>query len=228
MSTITINDSQQLFVIPAGDGFSTRGFRSLFVELVALLARLGLSDPRASEDKIGTLEQYEAYQGALGALRARGGFKTTWFHPETPEAVRRVLERAMKSRELLRIYSGDAATGRDWGEENDVIGQIGRSTGLMRVPLLIGKGEFGGPALLDHCIVKIQRVSDGKVLYQHATYQPPALAIQDETGTETARKTRLPFLVTRDGADHARFRSFGGACAYVAFMLGQSFTQPSE
>lgn len=228
MSTITINESQELFVIPAGDGYSCFGFRNLFVELVAILAKLGVTDARASEDRIGTLDQYAAYQDALKALGARGGFKGTWFNPATPEVVRRVLERAREGGEVLRIYSGDAETGRDWGEENDVIGRIGRSSGLMKIPLLIGEGEQGGSGLLDHCIVKIQRVSDGKVLYQHPTYQPPVLAIRDETGSEAARKTRRPFLVTRDGADQARFRSFGAACAYVAFMLGQSFTQPRE
>lgn len=228
MSSITINQEQQLFVIPAGGGYSCRGFRSLFTELVAILARLGLSDPRADESRIGTLEQYEAYNDAIRQVAVRGGFGFTWFHADTPKRVRDVLENARKSGERLRLFFGDTETGRDWLEECDVMGRIGRSGGLMKVPLLLTGDESGGGAILDHCIVRIQRVTDGKVLYEHERYQAPTLAIRGIKGTLEGTSKRYRFEVLRDDEVQARFTGMDGAAAYVAFMLGSSFTQPTQ
>lgn len=226
MASITINEEQQVFVIPCSGGYSCHGFRSLFTELGALLARLGRSDPRAAEEKLGTIEQYEAHSDAIGAVAKLGGFKETWFNAETPEAVRRVLESARLSGEVLRLYLGDTTTGRDWGEENDVIGRVGRSTGLLKVPLLVAEGDDGGGAILDNCVVKIQRVKDGKVLYQHAKYVAPNLSIEPITDPVPGAKKRYSHAVHRDGKLNARFTSYGAAAAYVAFILGTSFTQP--
>ena len=223
---VTINQEQQLFVIPAGDGYySCRGFGNLFRELKQLLAHLGLKDPRADESKFGTLEQYQAYRDAIGETAKRGGFSETWFHSETPEAVRRVLEKARRDGAIVRIFTGDTETGRDWCEENDVIGKIGRSTGLLKVPLLVAAGEYGGGALLDSRILKIQRVSDGKVLYQHELYQAPNLEVRAYT-TRHRGKT-YTHEVWRDGELMARFTSQGKAAQYVAFMHGECFRQPS-
>lgn len=226
MNAITINQSQQLFVIPCGSGFTTRGFRSLFVELGAILSRLGVKDPRADEAKIGTLEQYAAHSDALREVSRIGGFRDTWFDVETPDKVRKVLESARKDGTVIRVYYGDSKTGRDWSEENDVIGTVGRSGGLMKVPLLVPEGECGGPAMLDNRIVKIQRVSDGKVLYQHPTYQAPDLALHSLNPEIKGPKGAYTHEVTRDGETVARFRSLGAAAAYVAFMHGTSFAQP--
>src|SRR5580704_12602052 len=50
----------------------------------------------------------------------------------------------------VRIYLGDPETGRDWGEENDVTGFIGRSTGREPVLLLLpGNRSHGGGDILN-------------------------------------------------------------------------------
>lgn len=226
MASITINNERQLFVIPSGGGFTCHGFRALFNELRALLSRLGINDPRAGEEKLGTLEQYEAHREAIRKVAAAGGIKDTWFNAETPQAVRNALEAARKSGDTIRVFQGDPSTGRDWCEENDVMGRVGRSGGLLKVPLLIADGEDGGGAILDHCVVKLVRCRDGKVLYQHPSYTPPNLTIEPITEPVPGTTKQYTHAVHREGQLEARFTSMGAAAAYVAFLLGHSFTQP--
>ena len=105
----------------------------------------------------------------------------TSYHVDTPKKVIDVLEKARLSRECasesmpyrLRIYLGDTKTGRDWEEIYDVTGYIGRSTGTIKIPLLVHNSRStGGPGMLDHCIVKIRHANKrtGGVLYQHSKY----------------------------------------------------------
>ena len=103
----------------------------------------------------------------------------TSFHMETDNAVIQVLCDALDTRghgrssRRLRLYYGDVETGRDWEEVYEVTGYIGRSTGRIKIPLLIhNTRSFGGGAILDHCIVKIEHSNKrtGGVLYQHPHY----------------------------------------------------------
>ena len=132
----------------------------------------------------------------------------THYHQDTPDAVKRVLENAMHSRRRLRLFYGDAVTGKDWGEEYDVLGYIGRSGGNVKIPLLVNnRRSLGGPAILDHCIVKIM---DGRrTLYEHPHYDAGHYEINDD------------HEVARDGETVARFKSHKQAANYVAYMLGQ-------
>ena len=98
----------------------------------------------------------------------------TTFHDETPIAVCNILNDAISSRRLkrIRIFFGDKETGKDWNEFYDNIGYVGRSTGLIKIPLMIhNTRSTGGGAILDHCIVKI--TVDKKTVYQHPKYHCP-------------------------------------------------------
>ena len=98
----------------------------------------------------------------------------TMFHDETPIAVCNILNDAISSRRLkrIRIFFGDKETGKDWNEFYDNIGYVGRSTGLIKIPLMIhNTRSTGGGAILDHCIVKI--TVDKKTVYQHPKYHCP-------------------------------------------------------
>ena len=98
----------------------------------------------------------------------------TTFHDETPIAVCNILNDAISSRlsKRIRIFFGDKETGKDWNEFYDTIGYVGRSTGLIKIPLMIhNTRSTGGGAILDHCIVKI--TVDKKTVYQHPKYHCP-------------------------------------------------------
>ena len=98
----------------------------------------------------------------------------TTFHNETPIEVCNILNDAISSRlsKRIRIFFGDKETGKDWNEFYDNIGYVGRSTGLIKIPLMIhNTRSTGGGAILDHCIVKI--TVDKKTVYQHPKYHCP-------------------------------------------------------
>ncbi len=220
---VTLNNEQKFFVINFGNGYTCRGFDNLFAELTQLAQALGMPTPKS--EQIGTIDQYNQYQEAIKELRVRGGFKDTWFSPNTPLAVQSVLEKARKHDTVIRVYLGDTDSGRCWNEENDVIGTVGRSTGLMKCPLLIAKGDSGGGAILTNCIVKIQDAETGKTLYQHANFQLPEMTIANVTDAMLLNKGYTNEVLF-DGKTQANFKNVGKAAAYIAFMSGECMTQP--
>lgn len=97
----------------------------------------------------------------------------TTYHDETDAAMIILLERIRKEKTRCRFHWGDTKTGRDWGECYDVAGTIDRSTGSIKVPLLINNSRsYGGGAMLEHCIVKITHANkkNGGTIYQHPQY----------------------------------------------------------
>lgn len=104
------------------------------------------------------------------AQTERVQFGELWFHPATPDPVKQELLRAYRGGYRIRVFCGDTATGEAWEEEYDIMGTVGRSTGLHKVPLLIASARSsGGHALLDHCIVAIQR-GPGNYVYRHPSF----------------------------------------------------------
>ena len=102
----------------------------------------------------------------------------TSYHEETSSEVTSVLDSAMKSRKRVKVHFGDTKTGRDWNEEHDIIGYVGRSNGSIKIPLLVyNSRSMGGGGLLDHRILKIVETKTKMVLYQHPKYQQPIVEI---------------------------------------------------
>jgi hypothetical protein len=99
----------------------------------------------------------------------------TAFHQDTPREVREVLDRCINSRRgmRVRIWLGDTKSGKAWnGQEHDVIGYIGRSSGTYKIPLMVyNTRALGGGGILDHCIIKI--TCGRSVLYQHPQFSQP-------------------------------------------------------
>lgn len=96
----------------------------------------------------------------------------THYHPDTPADVCQFIESALTSRHSQRyeITYGDRTTGRSWGDTHS--GYIGRSTGWEPIPLLIHNARcYGGPGLLDDCIVRIRTARGKHTIWQHPTFQ---------------------------------------------------------
>lgn len=214
---VTLNHEQRLFVIPTGDGYSCLGFNRCFDETSQLAERLGEPPPR--EDQRGKIEQYLKYQDLLS--KAREIALGTWFHRNTPKAISDILESARKSGSRLRLFYGDTQTGRDWLEEHDVIGTIGRSTGALKVPLLIASSRsMGGGPILDHCIVRIIDVEDTRrELYRHPRYVTPSFDLCHGSMIDA------PWVAVHGGRIHARFKTEKRAQRWIAFMRGERFAK---
>lgn len=239
MTAVTLNNDQRVYVINSGHGYSCLGFDVVFsyiAELVNRIAKAGKVLPVAAPQvaEIGTLKQYEDYQSLMTVYRGLGD-KETWFDARTPEKVRKVLERYRKSGARVRVFYGDEKTGRDWMEEFDMVGTIGRSMGPMRSPLLIPDNEDGGPALLTQCIVRMVDVETGKEVYKHEKYHLPKMelreltteSIKDQDGEKTLKSmgyTHGVWVEDKDGkpCNHANFKSLGKAAHWMAFMAGES------
>jgi len=91
------------------------------------------------------------------------------FDKDTPDAVIRVLLSNMKSRQRVRLFYGDPKTGRDYGEEFDIMGYIGKSAGQVKIPLLINNSRsIGGFPMITGIIVRI--TVDKWDVYRHPKY----------------------------------------------------------
>jgi hypothetical protein len=133
------------------------------------------------------------------------------FDENTPDKVCNVLVNLNQSRERVRIYLGE--NGKAWNEDYDVCGVIGKSTGAVKIPLMINnKRSSGGGALLDQYIMKIVRTSDGKVLYQHPEFNCSTF-------------TNVGCELFADGEHWGKNHSEESAKRFCDFMNGKRFSK---
>ncbi len=147
-------------------------------------------------------------------------FKTingTSYDIRTPDEVVAILENARQSRTRLHVSLGDSESGRDWLEENMVHGFISRSTGTIKIPLLVhNRRSLGGPGLLDYCIVRIRASAGGRVLWQHPDYYHGRLEIRQKAEPVSLPDGRvLTVDVLREGEVQAAFENMTKARRYI-------------
>ena len=146
----------------------------------------------------------------------------TFHHFYAPPKLRRLLERLIRTEEVVRIFYGNPYTGENYIEEHDVVGQIGRSSGITKIPLLVPEGENWGAPLLESCLVQILSVQTGNVLWRSTNFVTPQFTI-----TEVQGKFRyeVKHANPAQGPDStvAAFTTFGKAASYVAFMTGEIY-----
>jgi len=236
---VKINNEQRLFVILSGTGYTCFGFDNCYRDAVQLLDKLKAANVKVikslipDEKDISTLVQYGQYQGLLKlASEIDLG---TWFSPGTAMEVKIILQRAIDNKKALRIFYGNKDTGRCWMDEYDMYGRIGRSTGIMKIPLMMKKNQIGGSGILTNYVIKIVEFTtrklksnetrfDGlrsniievnKVLYQHPLFNMPIISLIENEHPE------YPASVTFDGVVNARFKSVIQAEKWVSFMKGE-------
>ena len=213
---ITLNPDQAVYVIPCGEGYSCLGYENARAHAQQIADALATPSLAFTEADFGQPSGYTKYRQATQAWASSRKSTSTYFDPGTPEAVRRILERYRQSGDTLRVVLGDPDTGRDWHEENDVVGRVGRSTGSMKVPLLIEDAADGGAAILTRCVVRLIDWKTQRELYVHSKYKLPELAIVPR------EDDKYPWEVTIAGETQACFKDIGKAGAYVGFMRGLS------
>ena len=148
----------------------------------------------------------------------------TTYHKDTPLDLARLLEQARISNKRVRLFYGDTKTGRSWHEENDVCGYLGRSTGAVKIPLLIANSRStGGPAILDHCIVAL--MVEGQWKYKHPEFLVPECFISHEALPDGY--TVGVDLPNEQGKyiRHANFKTEVQAARWVQFMRGERQTK---
>lgn len=207
----SINLEQNIFVFNEGKGFSCLGFDVVFKRLKQYAEILGLKDPDPAEK--GTKQQLSQYFEAESALIS-SGFDKTLFDPETPAEVQAVLESCRIKKNEIRIFYGDPDTGKDWYQEYDTKGRVGRSMGPLKIALLVPKGKFSGGAILTSCIVKIVDLKTNKILYKHENYHQGSFELKN-TGPESH-----PWEVFIENKLQARFKTEKKAQTWMNFIKG--------
>jgi hypothetical protein len=146
----------------------------------------------------------------------------TSYQEETDAEVMNILERARSQQERVRLFYGNTTTGECWMDENDTIGCIGRSTGSVKIPLLIpNTRSTGGGGLLDNCIIRIDGNDRGKIYtkYAHPLFHFKTLAISSSEMPGYAAE------VLEYGRVSARFKSMDKASRFVKFMKGERWSK---
>lgn len=129
----------------------------------------------------------------------------TCYSEETPDELINVLDRIGREQRVKLCY-GDQKTGENWHEEMDIIGRIGRSTGRIKIPLLLATNRsWGGLAIHTDCILKITETQTKVVLYQHPLYRQPEINIVPSDLPPYMYNTIV------DGELHGRHRSLKSA-----------------
>lgn len=137
------------------------------------------------------------------------------YSTRTPDKVVRILERCRRDDTLIFVRLGDRETGRDWMEESFCWGRIGRSTGSIKIPLLVAPKQYGAPGLSDDGIVAIFAMADPdwedsasavpilQPLYKHPKYHVPPMRLD---------KAITPGYVCgaydEQGGNHAQFKTW--------------------
>jgi hypothetical protein len=215
-SRATINEAQRLYVIASDGGVSCLGFDNARDHANQIADKLRQPELACPASDCGALAGYAKYLRAIQVWGSSSAGRHTYFDPGTATDAARVLERCRKAGNKVRLVLGDTATGESWLDEYDVVGTIGRSTGPLKVPLLIEEGECGGGAILTVGLLCVIDWRNGKPVYRHPAYRVADLAIA------TSGDDQRPWAVRRRGETVAQFCDIGKAAAYVAFMRGLS------
>lgn len=213
---VTLNIEQKLYVIATDYGYSCFGFDNARDHANQMAERLNRADLIFTPNDYAALAGYRKYEEAVSAWSRSALTQQTYFDPETDPTAAAVLESRRQTGGKVRLVLGDTCTGEPWLDEYDVVGKIGRSGGSLKVPLLVEEGESGGGAILTACVLHIIDWKSGRTLYRHPAYREPELSLQPSDIHD------LPWAVIHLNEVLARFKDMGKACAYIAFMRGET------
>jgi len=91
----------------------------------------------------------------------------TYYNINTNDRVIEVLERCKANRTRITVDYGDVITKKSWGDVYDITGYIGRSTGSIKIPLLIHNSRsIGGGGILTDCILSIKESKGKRILFE--------------------------------------------------------------
>lgn len=215
-SHVTLNTEQKLYVIATGGGYSCFGFDNARDHANQMAQILNRADLLFTPKDYAALAGYRKYEEAVSAWSQSALTKQTYFDPGTDPKVAAVLESRRQTGGTVRLVLGDTRSGDPWLNEYDVVGKIGRSGGSLKVPLLVEDGESGGGAILTACVLNIIDWKSGRTLYRYPAYREPELSLRPSDVPDR------PWAVIHLDEVIARFKDIGKACAYIAFMRGET------
>lgn len=130
--------------------------------------------------------------------------------------VKLAIAHAYHAEKRVRLWLGNPKTGEVWNEEYDIVGRIGYSTGVDKVPLLINNNRsMGGGAILLDCVMHIVDTKTRRVLFSANNFVMPVYEVVQ------GYNNNYPFAVYRDGKLIANFKTEDKALRWSKFMSGE-------
>lgn len=125
----------------------------------------------------------------------------------------------------IRIWYGDPETGRSWNEEYNTMGRIGRTTGNIKIPILVNNSRsWGGGAVLMGSIIRIDDIEDKRTLWKVPNFHVEDMKVYEIFGNENY-KYQVAKLSEDSGKweVQASFKTEKQAYNWVAFMRGERY-----
>lgn len=95
------------------------------------------------------------------------------------EELMNIILRAYKYKLRIRVFYGDIHTGRSWNEEYDVMGNIGRTRGAIKIPILLKrKDSYSGGALPLSSVIRIDDIEDKRILWRLPNFHVEKMTIE--------------------------------------------------
>lgn len=153
----------------------------------------------------------------------------TSYNAETPDAVVTVLERVRLDRTRIRVFYSQ--NGVVWHDGDGMIGTVGRSTGSIKIPILIpDRTSTAGAGIIDDCIVRIdvKGYKDQIVtVYKKDGYTVPEYTVVKRTPTEGEDPTLKPYAwdVNSNTGLYARAKNEKAAHRLADYMSGKRWSK---
>lgn len=122
-----------------------------------------------------------------------------------------------------RIWYGDRETGCSWNEEYDVTGEIGRTGGHFKIPILLhDRRSYWGGSILVGSIIRIDNISTKTTVWKLKNFHVEKLYL------ETTEDKEYPYAVMQlkdSGAlgNVASFKTEDQAERWIDFMYGKRY-----
>jgi len=127
----------------------------------------------------------------------------------------------------IRIWYGDAETGRSWNDEYDVAGRIGRTTGNITIPILINnKRSWGGVSVLIGSIIRIDAIKEKRTLWKVPNFHVEDMKVCEVSGDENYKYHVLKLSENSGKWEvQASFKTEKYAHNWIAFMRGERYAK---
>lgn len=142
---------------------------------------------------------------------------------DTAEDLILVLDRYLHSKKRVRFWYGDKETGRSWNEEYDVTGHIGRTTGDIKIPIVVHNARScGGMGLLTGSIIRIDDIEDKRTLWQADNFHVEKMEVRHNTENEYCWEV-WQFKDSGKVENIANFKKELSALHYIDFQNGKRY-----
>lgn len=165
--------------------------------------------------------------GACAAWLSNGSDRDVWYDPRTPQEVKHGLECARAQRRRVRIFYGDAKSGRDRLATQDVVGFVGWAGWQLPHPILLAeRHQHLGPRICELEVVRILDLDPAGAFskYQHPRYSLP------EFSTVSCSDSAQPDRVTlaADGVPLFECTNKAQATRWISFFKGTTHVPPKQ